>query len=515
MRRSFVVRLLSFGFAVATAVGVISGPGWGATEPKDFGIGVVDTPLPAIHGPRVVGTTPGRPLLFLIPATGAGPLRFEAQGLPVGLKLDSATGIISGAVEKEGVYVAKVRVSGSAGAMERNLNIVAGPGKLAQTPPLGWNSWNAWGLAVDDAKVRAAADAMIASGLAAHGFQYVNIDDGWEAGRADDGEILTNIKFPDMKGLADYVHGRGLKIGIYSSPGRNTCGNHEGSFGHEAQDAATYARWGIDYLKYDWCSYKIDVKGAGAEVMKDRLTWFKAPYAKMGGVLAQSPRDIVYCICFYGLWNVEKWGASVGGNQWRTTGDITDTWKSLAEIGFKKQTGKEKYAGPGHWNDPDMLIVGQVGWGPSLHPTRLTPDEQMTHISLWCLLASPLLIGCDMTNFDPFTLALLTNDEALDIDQDPLGQQASRKAKHGDAEIWARPLWDGTLGVGLFNLGADKKDVTVNWSELGLTGSQPVRDLWRHQDLGSFDGKYTASVPSHGTVLLKVGKATKEDYSLK
>jgi alpha-galactosidase len=213
------------------------------------------------------------------------------------------------------------------------------------------------------------------------------------------------------------------------------------------------------------------------------------------------------------LWDVEKWGASVGGHQWRTTGDIRDTWNSMAAIGFT-QSKHAPYAGPGHWNDPDMLVVGQVGWGPNLHDSRLSPDEQITHITLWCLLASPLLIGCDMTNMDEFTLAVLTNDEALDINQDPLGVQATRKAKKGNLEIWARPLWDGTVAVGLFNRSTNAQTVTASWDDLGLDGPQPVRDLWRHQDLGASDGSVSAQVPGHGAVLLKIGTPNADDYRM-
>lgn len=466
---------------------------------------------PMIHGARIVGGTPGHPFLFMVPATGGGPLTYSAEGLPAGLALDPDTGIISGSLEGEGSAKVKLTVTGPQGSASRGLTIVGGKGKLALTPPMGWNSWNVWGLSVDDAKVRAAADAMVSSGLAAKGFSYINIDDGWEDSRAPDGKILPNEKFPDMKALADYVHSKGLKLGIYSSPGPKTCGRYEGSVGHEEQDAESYAEWGIDYLKYDWCSYKIDLAGAGLKVLKDPLVWFKAPYEKMGKILAGLDRDIVYCICFYGLWDVEKWGPSVGGNQWRTTGDIRDTWESMSGIGFK-QNGMEQWASPGHWNDPDMLVVGQVGWGPSLHKTRLTKDEQITHITLWSMLAAPLLIGCDMSNLDQFTLDLLTNGEVIDVDQDPLGKQASRKAKQGDTEVWARPLFDGTTAVALFNRGNEASEVTVQWSEVGLSGSQPVRDLWRHKDLGAAEGLFRAAVPSHGAIMLRIGTPEPETF---
>jgi len=453
---------------------------------------------PRINGPRVVGTTPGRPFVFRVPATGEGPVEFSAAGLPAGLVLDPSTGIVTGAVRKAGTHRVKVTVTAPQGTATRELRIVAGKGKLARTPPLGWNSWNVWGCAVDQAKVRAAAEWLVKSGLAAHGFAYVNIDDCWEAGRAPDGTILTNEKFPDMQGLADYVHSLGLKLGIYSGPGPKTCGGYEASWKHEAQDAKTYAKWGIDYLKYDWCSYGDVAEGEGREK-------FVRPYRVMREALDASGRDIVFSFCQYGMDKVWEWGEKTGGNLWRTTGDIGDSWGSLSEIAFR-QPALSRWAGPGHWNDPDMLVVGQVGWGPSLHPTSLTKNEQILHITAWSLLAAPLLIGCDLTRLDDFTLALLTNDEMLDVNQDPLGRAAERVGGSGWNEVWARPLADGTTAVGLFNRGFDRAEVTVRWADLGLSGKLPVRDCWLRNDLGSFAGSFTASVPPHGAMLLRIGK---------
>ena len=459
-----------------------------------------ESPQPAIHGPRIVGSTPGRPFLFLIPATGEKPLSFFANNLPEGLEIDAETGIIRGMLKQSGTTDVVLEVKNAGGTSGRHLTIVGGQHKLALTPPMGWNSWNCWATAVSDAKVRAAADAMAKSGLAAHGFQFVNIDDCWEGDRDAEGNIETNQKFPDMKALADYVHSKGLKLGIYSSPGPKTCARYEGSYKHEAQDARSYARWGVDYLKYDWCSYKqIAPKPDRAAAMK--------PYQVMRGALDECGRDIAFSLCQYGNNEVWTWGAEVGGNCWRTTGDISDSWNSMSGIGFK-QNGHEKFAGSGHWNDPDMLVVGKVGWGPSLHPSRLTPNEQLTHISLWCLLSSPLLIGCDMNSMDPFTLALLTNDEVLDINQDPLGIPAGRIAQNGQTEVWARPLFDGTRAVGLFNRGRQEAKVWVGWHDLKGAGRLPVRDLWQHKDLGEPADGYEASVPAHGVVLIKVGKAT-------
>lgn len=455
------------------------------------------TSEPAIHGPRITGATPGRPFLFLIPATGDAPLTYAAKNLPAGLTLDAKTGILSGALESEGATDVELSVTSASGTATRKLTIVGGVHKLALTPPMGWNSWNVWGIVVDDAKVRAAADSLVKSGLAAHGYQYVNIDDTWEAERNANGEILTNKRFPDMKGLCDYVHSKGLKIGIYSSPGPKTCQGYTGSYGHEQQDANTYAAWGFDYLKHDWCSYFHVSQAITREALQK-------PYRIMRDALDACGRDIVYSVCQYGMGDVWEWGAEVGGNLWRTTTDIEDTWDSMSKLGFGQQ-GREAFAGPGHWNDPDMLVVGTVGWGPVTKPTQLTPVEQTTHISLWCLLAAPLLLGCDLEQLDAFTLNLLTNDEVLDVDQDPLGRQASRKSCVGDAEVWAKNLADGTLAVGLFNRGAKQNTVTARWTDLGLAGSQPVRDLWQHKDLGPADGEFTALVESHGVVLVKVG----------
>ncbi|MEW6201805.1 MAG: NPCBM/NEW2 domain-containing protein [bacterium] len=463
-----------------------------------------DPPEPAIHAPRIVGTTPGRPFLFLIPATGEPPLAFSVKNLPEGLSLDSKTGIITGSMKKEGEFVVELTVDGPRGTAMRKLKIISGKNKLALTPPMGWNSWNVWGLSVDDEKVRRAADWMIKSGLAAHGFQYINIDDGWEKGRAENGEIVPNEKFPDMKALADYVHSKGLKLGIYTSPGPKTCGGYEGSYQHEFQDAETYANWGIDYIKYDWCSYGAYAKGnSRPELMK--------PYLLMREALDGVGRDIVYSLCQYGMGAVWEWGAEAGGNLWRTTGDITDNWGSMAGIGFG-QSGHEKYARPGHWNDPDMLVVGKVGWGPMVHPTGLTPNEQITHITLWSILAAPLLLGCDLSGMDQFTIDLLTNEEVLEVDQDPLGIQGSLVMKDGMFEVWARPLWDGTKAVALFNKFIERAEITVKWSDIGISGGQPVRDLWQQKDLGMFDGSFTAAVPAHGALLVKIGKPKTTDW---
>lgn len=462
---------------------------------------------PRINGPRRVGARPGNPFLFTVPISGDRPISVHASGLPRGLTIDPASGIITGQTDSPGTNRVTITAANRHGKATGTLAIVIGP-TIALTPPLGWNSWNCFASAVDDKRVRSAADAMVASGLSRHGWSYVNIDDCWEIKpgstdpmlsgdpRSSAGMINTNKKFPDMHALGEYIHGKGLKMGIYSSPGPLTCAGFTASYGHEPDDARQYAAWGIDYLKYDWCSY--------GRIAKDRnLPELQKPYLVMRAALDSMKRDIVYSLCQYGMGNVWEWGATVGGNCWRTTGDIEDTWESMSGIGFA-QTGKEAFAGPGRWNDPDMLVVGKVGWGPALHPTRLTPNEQYTHISLWCLLASPLLIGCDMTQMDDFTLSLLTNDEVLAVNQDPLGNQAGRVSQNGALEVWAKTMEDGSFAVGLFNRGRWKENVTVTWAELGLKGPHAVRDLWRQKDLGTFDGEFSAPVPRHGVVLVSV-----------
>jgi alpha-galactosidase len=457
-----------------------------------------EPPQPRINGPSVVGARPGHPFFYHVPVTGQTPVSLSAENLPPGLTLDAASGQITGVSAQTGEYQVNLRARNARGRAEKVLKIMLGD-SLALTPPLGWNSWNCFAGAVDDAKIRAATDAMVRSGLINHGWTYINIDDTWEGKRDDNGFIQSNEKFPDMKALADYVHSKGLKIGIYSSPGPKTCAGFEASWQHEEKDAQQYAAWGFDYLKYDWCSYD----GVQDKSLPERERLMK-PYLVMEAALRKQERDIVFSLCQYGMGDVWEWGAQVGGNCWRTTGDIGDSWSSMSGIGFN-QNGHEKFAGPGHWNDPDMLILGKVGWG-HLHPTRLTPNEQYTHISLWCLLCAPLLIGADMSQLDPFTFNLLANDEVLAVNQDALGRQASRKTRDGETEVWAKDLSDGFKAVGLFNRGEGEAKVTVHWSDLGLSGQRRVRDLWRQKDLGTFADSFTAQVPRHGVCLVRIGE---------
>ncbi len=483
---------------------------------------------PRINGANVFGVRPGSPFLFTIPATGDRPMKFSADNLPRGLKLDAKTGHITGALKTKGEFIVTLRAENALGKAEKKFRIVCGD-EIALTPPMGWNSWNCFAGAVSEEKVKGAADAMVKSGLINHGWTYINVDDYWQNHRDSkdptlhgpfrdkDGVIVPNSRFPDMKGMADYIHGLGLKAGLYSSPGPWTCGGCTGSWQHEEQDAQTYAKWGFDYLKYDWCSYGDIALKEMTNVMMVQL-WGKTapddasaidPYKLMGRFMVEQKRDMVFSLCQYGMADVWKWGGSVNGNCWRTTGDIVDTWRSLSGIGFK-QDKAAPYAKPGNWNDPDMLIVGQVGWG-NLHPTRLTPDEQYTHISLWCLLSAPLLIGCDMTKFDDFTLNLLSNDEVLALDQDALGKEAACVIKDGDLRVYEKKLEDGGRALGFFNLGPTPVKLDFNQlAALGYKGRLHVRDLWRQNDLPDVDaanGVLPLTIPAHGVVLYKLTAA--------
>lgn len=453
---------------------------------------------PRINGADVFGARPGHPFLYLVPATGRKPLTYEASGLPGGLKLDPNTGIISGVVNQKGDYPVTLTVHNNLGSKTKKLTIKIGD-LIGLTPALGWNSWNAFGLSVNDAKVRTAAKTMTTK-LAEHGWAYINMDDGWEAPqRLASGEITPNEKFPDMKGLSDYVHSLGLRVGIYSSPGPRTCGGYLGSWQHEEQDAKTYGDWGIDYLKYDWCSYsEVTAKNPTLDDMKK-------PYQVMRAALDKIPRDIMFSFCQYGMGDVWNWGAEVGGNSWRSTGDINDSWESMAGIGFN-QIADGPHAQPGHFNDPDMLVVGKVGWGDSQHNTHLTFDEQYTHISLWCLLSSPLLIGCDMGHLDRFTLGLLTNDEVLAIDQDALGKEASQAIKTDTYQIWIKDLEDGSKAVGIFNTSDKYQTINLNRNENGLSGLTKIRDVWEQKFLIGNGTTFAAKVAPHGVLLVKLSK---------
>jgi len=355
---------------------------------------------------------------------------------------------------------------------------------LARTPPMGWNSGNKFRRNIDDKTIRAIADAMVASGMRDAGYVYLNIDDSWQGTRDENGNLRPNEKFPDMKALADYVHFRGLKLGLYSSPGPQTCAGFEGSYNHEEQDARTFAAWGIDYLKYDWCS--------AARVLKPEQ--MRAAYQKMGQALRATGRPIVYSLCLNGQQNVGEWGAKAGGHLWRTAGDLRDAWDSITSIGFEKQVGLEKYSGPGRWNDPGMLEVGNGG---------MAANEYRTHFSLWALLAAPLLAGNDIRNMTPETRSILLNREVIAVNQDPLGKQASRIWKDGDAEVWIKPLVDGGQAIGLFNRGSE-------FREIGTLVPTPARihELWTRREIRILGEELRLDVPPHGVVLIRATPLT-------
>jgi hypothetical protein len=455
---------------------------------------------PRFNTAAVYGVRPGSPVIFKFGVSGERPMKITSDNLPDGLALNPDNGSLSGSIARPNTLRFTVKAENAHGTATQEFTLKVG-NQIALTPPMGWNSWNCWGLSVSQEKVMSSAQAIIDKGLADYGYQYINIDDAWESDeRNADGTIGTNEKFPDMKKLGDWLHGNGLKFGIYSSPGDRTCGGYLGSIDHEKQDAETYNQWGIDYLKYDWCGY-------GREYDKETYhstASYLRPYLLMQKYLRDQPRDIFYSLCQYGMGNVWEWGEFVDANSWRTTGDITDTWRSMYDIGFVRQVIVQPYSKPGRWNDPDMLIVGKVGWSNNLRDSRLTPDEQYTHISLWTLLAANMLIGCDVAQIDDFTLNLLCNNEVNAINQDVLGIQAKQEVVDGDIQIWARPLADGSRAIGIFNVGTDnmKVDFSRYFKTLGIGSLKSVRDLWRQKDLSPDDTTYF--IPSHGVKYIRV-----------
>jgi alpha-galactosidase len=477
-----------------------------------------EKPQPQINGARVFGVRPGHPVVFTIPATGVRPVTFAAKNLPAGLKLDDATGQISGSVAKAGTYNITLSAKNKLGTATRDLKLVVGEGILL-TPPMGWNSWNIYATKLRQDLVLANAKAMVSSGLINHGWTYMNIDDVWQGKRGGEFHAILpdSVTFPNMQVLTDAVHKMGLKIGIYSTPWMESYGHHvggsadnpEGSFTKTTeniprnkklapykigqytfvdQDVKQFAKWGFDYLKYDWSPNELPETKA------------------MFDALRNSGRDIALSLSnstpFVSIGDLSK-----VSNAWRTGGDIRDTWKSLKPRLFS-QDKWVPYASPGHWNDPDMMVVGYVGWGKDPRPSLLTPDEQYTHMSAWCLLSVPLLLGNDLTKLDAFTLSLLTNDEVIAVNQDPLGKQATVISKQGEAGVLAKDLYDGTKAAGLFNPGdTGTQNVVLSWKDLGISGKYIVRDLWRQKDLGVFDGEFKADVAQHGVVMVSLRKA--------
>ena len=453
---------------------------------------------PRYNGPAVFGVRPGSPVIFRLAFSGEKPMKYAVEGLPEGVVLDADKGVLSGSCSVEGDYPLVLKATNDKGSASARFTLKVGA-QIALAPPMGWNSWNCWGLSVSQEKVMASAAAFLNAGLADYGYSYINIDDAWEAEeRAADGRIVANEKFPDMKALGDWLHSNGLKLGIYSSPGDLTCGGYLGTLDHEQQDAEVWNSWGVDYLKYDWCGYSKVFNPSN-----DHSTAaYMRPYMKMQQYLREQPRDIFYSLCQYGMANVWEWGAFVDANSWRTTGDITDTWESLYDIGFRQQTDLYPYAGPGHWNDPDMLVVGKVGWSNKLRDSRLTPDEQYTHISLWSLLAANMLIGCDLSQMDEFTFNLLCNNEVNAVNQDVLGKQAHRDLVEDGMQIWSRELSDGSHAVGIFNLNVSSVPVLLDGAlaKIGLHAAT-VRDLWRQKDIPTA-AQYI--IPAHGVLYIKV-----------
>lgn len=459
-------------------------------------------PKPRLTGATVFGVRPGRPILHRITATGTKPIKFSAIGLPDGVVLDSLTGMLTGQVTTVGTYTATVYAQNAVGKAERKFTLKVG-NTIGLTPAMGWNSWNCWGMAVDAEKVKAAADALVSSGLADHGWTYVNLDDGWQGPDRDSatGIIQTDpVKFPDMKALADYVHAKGLKIGIYSSPGKLTCGKRLGSMLHEELDASTWARWGMDYIKYDKCSYTESIP-----IKEYRKYWEQLPYRIMQQALEKQPRDMVYSMCQYGDADVQTWAASLNANSWRNTDDIIDTWESMRSIGLK-QLPLQRFNKPGHFNDPDMLVLGKVGWGPNLHDTRLTAGEQYVHMSLWCLFSAPLLLGNDLKALDPFTLNLLTNAEVLDVNQDEAAHPAEAVYYEGDVLIIKKPLANGSMALGIFNLGRETQTINLPAEvlKLGNTKQGRLRDLWRHKNIGSLGPRLSLKLEPHDCEMWRI-----------
>jgi alpha-galactosidase len=355
---------------------------------------------------------------------------------------------------------------------------------LATRPPMGWNTWNKFHTNIDDKTIRGIADALVASGMRDAGYVYINIDDGWEGARDSHGVLQPNAKFPDMKALADYLHSKGLKLGIYSSPGPRTCGGYTGSYGHEEIDAKTWASWGIDYLKYDWCT--------ASRIWKNED--MRAVYQRMGEAIRATGRPMIYSLCQYGLAGVESWGPLAGGNLWRTTGDVFDNWMAM----LQNITAQDVLAGsaaPGRWNDPDMLEVGNGG---------MTATEYRTHFSLWAMAAAPLIAGNDVRALDADTRDILLNKEVIAVNQDPAGQQGRRVAQQGNIEIWLRRLSDGAYALAAVNRGDAETEVTMKWTDLELPAGLRARDLWQHRDLGRLADGYQSAIAKHGVLLLRL-----------
>lgn len=462
---------------------------------------------PTINDPKVVGIYPESPFLFAIPTTGERPITWSATGLPEGLNLDPATGIITGSIAEAGEYAVELSAKNAYGTAESTLKIKAGD-LLALTPPMGWNSWNTFADQISEELVKQVVDSMVAIGMKDLGYQYINIDDFWQlAQRDDNGRIqVDKSKFPNgIKAVADYVHAKGLKLGIYSDASPATCGGVAGSYGYEEQDAQDFADWGVDLLKYDYCY---------APASRDTAI---VRYGTMYQALKKTGRSIVFSVCEWGPRQPWEWAAGVGGNYWRTTWDIRNTWindtydnqhNSIMQI-LDINSPLDEYAGPGHWNDPDMLVVG-------IDPTAKTvvahgeakgcsDTEYRSHMSLWSLMAAPLLSGNDVRGMNDATKTILMNSELIAINQDELGKQAKKVRDDGDIEVFVKPLYNGDVAVGLLNR-KDSEDasIAVSWEELGLSGTLEFRDVWSHEVAGEFAGQFETTVKPHECKVYRV-----------
>jgi alpha-galactosidase len=481
---------------------------------------------PRINGARIYGCTPGKPFIYRIPTTGDRPMKFSAERLPASLRLDAINGIITGVAPARGSYTLTLHAKNSQGATSRTFKIVSGD-TLALTPPMGWNHWYAHYNRVTDAMMREAADVMVRTGMADVGYSYVNIDGCWQnaaegAKRKPDplqtgplrdakGNLVPNGHFPDMRALTDYIHAKGLKAGIYSSPGPVDCAGYAASYEHEAQDARQFAEWGFDFLKYDWCSYTRITAGTPKVSTTTKPVGLsreahQKPFRLMGRLLREQPRDIVFNLCQYGMSDVWEWGAEIGGHSWRTADDLGGELNRIFAVALKNAEHRQ-WSKPGAWNDPDYIQIGRVGdarTGGEPKPSSLTPAEQYSFMSLWALMASPLFYSGDMGHMDDLTVNVLTNPEVIDVNQDPLGESARVITLTPETFLMVKNLEDGSKAVGLCNRGEVAAEVTAKWADLGLKGKQDLRDLWRQRELGGFSQEFKATVPRHGVVLLRV-----------
>jgi len=477
---------------------------------------------PRINSAKIFGATPGNPFLYIIAASGNRPMEFSADHLPPGLSIDSKTGIILGKISKRGNYLTNLRAKNDLGEAEMKLKIVIGD-TITLTPPIGWNGWNSWARDIDGVKVIASANAMVNKGLSNHGWTYINIDDCWQGQRGGKLNALqANDKFPKFKEMIDDIHGMGLKLGVYSTPWISSYAGYAGTssdfengvypdsiknnkrayryigkYRFEKQDALQMAEWGVDYLKYDW---RIELNST----------------QRMSEALKNSGRDILFSISNSASFDkAEDWARLC--NTWRTGPDIRDSWLSFYTCSFTIDKWAP-FGGPGHWNDPDMLILGNVTTGTKLHPTRLTPDEQYSHVSLFSLQAAPLLIGCPIEQLDDFSMNLLTNDEVIEVNQDPLGKPGRLLAEENGVQIWVKPMEDASFAVGLFNVdnfgktpqsyfhwgNEPAKQFAFNFAKVGLPGKWQLRDIWRQKDLGEFEASFKTEIRHHGVVMLRM-----------